>query len=51
MERLEKILEEIIQSFGNTEKLSAFELGQLDGLRWAIDVVYELKKNPPAGES
>jgi hypothetical protein len=51
MERLEKILEEIIKSFGNTEKLSAFELGQLDGLRWAIDVVYELKKNPPAGES
>ena len=51
MEQLVKILEQIIETFDSSEKLSAFESGQLDGLRWAIDVVYELKKNPPAGES
>ncbi len=36
-----KVLERIAESFKSEEKLSDFERGQLDGLRWAIQVISE----------
>lgn len=43
MEKLRKAIDLIIGSF-NVDKASTFELGQLDGLRWALDVIDELEK-------
>lgn len=38
---LVKVLERIIETFKSDEKLSPFEMGQLDGLRWAKQIAEE----------
>lgn len=40
--KLLKVLERIVETFRSDEVLSDFERGQLDGLRWAIQVISEL---------
>jgi len=44
MKKAIKALEMIIETFKTEEKLSAFEQGQLDGLRWAKQVLEELEE-------
>lgn len=38
-----KVLERIIASFKSDEVLDDFERGQLDGLRWAMQVAQEVE--------
>ncbi len=38
-----KVLERIIASFKSEEVLSDFERGQLDGLRWAVQLAQEVE--------
>jgi hypothetical protein len=38
-----KVLERIIASFKSDEVLSDFERGQLDGLRWAVQLAQEVE--------
>lgn len=40
--KLLKVLERIVETFRSDEVLSDFERGQLDGLRWAIQIISEL---------
>jgi hypothetical protein len=44
MKKAIKALDMIIETFKTEEKLSAFEQGQVDGLRWAKQVLEELEK-------
>jgi len=39
------MIEKIVETFKSDEKLSEFERGQLDGMRWVIDLLNEIK-NP-----
>ena len=39
-----KVLERIAESFKSEEKLSEFERGQLDGIRWAIQIMSEVEE-------
>jgi hypothetical protein len=39
-------LDAVLAQFETDEHLSVFELGQADGLRWAKQIVEEIK-NPP----
>jgi hypothetical protein len=39
MEKYKAALQRIIDSFASDEKLSEFERGQIDALRWAMDVL------------
>jgi len=48
MDKLIAILTTIIETFGNEAKVSDFERGQIDGLRWAIDIIEELTQKNPA---
>jgi len=36
-------IETILEQFDTTERLSDFELGQADGLQWALDVIRAIK--------
>lgn len=36
-----KVITRLIETFKSEEKLSEFERGQLDGLRWALQVAEE----------
>ena len=47
IEVLEILIEEAANSFGNEHHLSDWERGQLDGLRWAKQLIEMLEKNPP----
>ena len=38
-----KVLKRILETFRSEEKLSDFERGQLDGLRWALQVAQEVE--------
>lgn len=38
-----KVIQRILETFRSEEKLSDFERGQLDGLRWALQVAQEVK--------
>jgi len=38
-----KVIKRIIETFKSDEKLSDFERGQLDGLRWALQVAQEVE--------
>lgn len=38
-----KVLDRIIASFKSEEVLSDFERGQLDGLRWAVQLAQEVE--------
>lgn len=38
-----KVLTRILETFRSEEKLSDFERGQLDGLRWALQVAQEVE--------
>lgn len=40
---LAKVLQRIIETFKSDEILSEFERGQLDGLRWALQIVTEVE--------
>lgn len=42
-EALAKVLQRIIETFKSDEVLSEFERGQLDGLRWALQIVTEVE--------
>lgn len=39
-----KVLERIAESFKSEERLSEFERGQLDGIRWAIQIMNEVEE-------
>lgn len=41
-EALARVLQRIIETFRSDEILSEFERGQLDGLRWALQIVTEI---------
>jgi hypothetical protein len=47
---VETEIRRLLEQFKTEERLSDFEKGQADGLRWALDVVEEIK-NPLRGES
>jgi len=42
--KLLKVLERIAESFKSEERLSEFERGQLDGIRWAIQIMNEVEE-------
>jgi hypothetical protein len=50
LEQASKSIEELLKQFKSEERLSDFERGQADALRWALDVIEEIK-NPPQHES
>ena len=47
---LEILIQEAVNSFGNEHPLSDWERGQMDGLRWAKQLLemLEEEKNPPS---
>jgi hypothetical protein len=47
---LEILIDEAVSSFGNEHHLSDWERGQVDGLRWAKQLLELLQeeKNPPS---
>jgi hypothetical protein len=47
---VETEIRRLLEQFKTEERLSDFEKGQADGLRWALDVVEEIK-NPLRGAS
>jgi hypothetical protein len=47
---VEKEINRLLDGFEFEERLSDFERGQLDGLRWALDVINDIK-NPPHNEN
>lgn len=46
MDKILAALDAALAQFETDEHLSVFELGQADGLRWAKQIVEEIK-NPP----
>ena len=46
MDKILAALDAALAQFETDEHLSVFELGQADGLRWARQIVEEIK-NPP----
>jgi hypothetical protein len=42
---IEQVVKRLVKSFKSDEKLSDFERGQVDGLRWVLDVLDAIK-NP-----
>jgi len=47
---VETEIRRLLEQFKTEERLSDFERGQLDGLRWALDVIDDIK-NPPHNEN
>ena len=43
LNRVEKGIELVLEQFKSAERLSDFEKGQADGLRWALDVIRAIK--------
>ena len=43
LNQVEKGIKLVLQQFKTSERLSDFEKGQADGLRWALDVIRALK--------
>lgn len=44
IQRVKAALERIVESFKSDEVLSEFERGQVDALRWALQVIEELEE-------
>jgi hypothetical protein len=43
LNKVESGIELVLEQFKTTERLSDFEKGQADGLRWALDVIRAIK--------
>jgi hypothetical protein len=43
LNRVENGIELVLEQFKSAERLSDFEKGQADGLRWALDVIRAIK--------
>jgi len=43
LNQVENGIELVLQQFKTPERLSDFEKGQADGLRWALDVIRAIK--------
>lgn len=43
LNQIENGIELVLKQFDTTERLSEFEKGQADGLRWALDVIRAVK--------
>jgi hypothetical protein len=43
LNKVENGIELVLQQFKSAERLSDFERGQADGLRWALDVIRAIK--------
>jgi len=43
LNQVENGIELVLKQFNTTERLSDFEKGQADGLRWALDVIRAIK--------
>ena len=43
LNRIENAIDAVLEQFDTPERLSDFEKGQADGLRWALDIIRAIK--------